>query len=243
MSENLFRVVPGPPKLALPGLLPVYELYVRSGAELLGLPDALSAELWLSAQLGELHAAAPDDASYAKALGDLIKVQRRAGTPGAHAFLAVVAAIGPEDLRATAAKSAVDLRNPLLTEIPAWIDEVGTARPVDACTIQDGTLDRTQLLVEFRYPDGSGHHALSVSLSGGLPVQLVAVGDMMGMRTELRRTLEEGEVVVATLPLPLAGDTLRPAFELLAEVPRPELTAPFHANLTFARHRLSLLPD
>ncbi|GAB3662759.1 hypothetical protein GCM10027589_25890 [Actinocorallia lasiicapitis] len=241
MSDNLFRVVPGPPKLALPGLLPVYELYVRSGAELLRQPDPLSAELWLSAQLGELHSAAPDDESYLKALGDLIKVQRRAGTPGAHAFLSVLAAIGPAELRATAGKSAADLRNPLLTERPDWLDLVGTAKAVDAASIQDGTLDRTQLLVEFRYPDGSGHHGLSVSLSAGLPVQLVAVGDMLGMRTELRRTLEEGEVVVATLPLELAHDLLTKAFAELAEVPRPELTAPFHANLTFARDRLARL--
>lgn len=239
--SNLFRVVPGPPKLALPGLLPVYELYVRSGAELLKQPDALSAELWLSAQLGELVAAAPDEEAAAKALSDLIKVLRQAGTSGAHAFLRVLAAIGPEEHRPAAGKAANDVTGPLLTEKPGWLDDLGKAKAVDACTIQDGTLDRDQLLVEFRYPDGSGHHALSITLSAGLPVQLVAVGDMMGMRSEIKRVLEEGEVVVSQLPLELAKSTLDAAFELLKEVPKPELTKPFHANLAFARHRLSLL--
>ncbi|WP_106397881.1 hypothetical protein [Actinocorallia populi] len=239
---DLFRVVPGPPRLALPGLVPLYDLYVRAGAELLTQPDALSAELWLSAQLGELGAAAPDRTALDKAHSDLIKVLRRAGTPGAHAFLAATAAVGPEDHRAAAAKAAADLRGPLLPEPPAWLERLGTAVAVDACTIQDGTLDRTQYLVEYRYPDGGGHHGLSVTLSGGLPVQIVAVGDMLGMRSELRRVLEEGEVVVAALPLPLASTTLHQAFTELAEVPSAELTGPFHALLLLARHRLSLLP-
>ncbi|GAB2834471.1 hypothetical protein GCM10022221_36660 [Actinocorallia aurea] len=241
-GNNLFRVVPGPPKLALPGLLPVYDLYVRAGAELLGRDGALAAELWLSAQLGELSQAAPDAEALGKAYSDLIKVLRRAGTPGAHAFLAVMAAVGPEEHRPSAAKAAADLSGPLLPAPPAWTADLGLAKAVDACSIEDGTLDRTQYLVEYRYPDGSGHHALSISLSAGLPVQLVAVTDMMGMRAEIRRVLEEGEVVVSTLPLPTASKILRPAFAELESVPRAELTAPFHANLLFAAHRLALLP-
>ncbi|MDX6743571.1 hypothetical protein [Actinocorallia sp. A-T 12471] len=241
-GNNLFRVVPGPPKLALPGLLPVYDLYVRSGAELLKLTSALEAELWLSAQLGELSQAAPDPDALGKAYSDLVKVLRRAGTPGAHAFLATMAAVGPDDHRPAAAKAAADLSGPLLPAPPAWTADLGKAAAVDACSIEDGTLDRTQYLVEYRYPDGGGHHAMSVSLSAGLPVQLVAVTDMMGMRAEIRRVLEEGEVVVSTLPLPVASRILRPAFVELDAVPRRELTGPFHANLLFAAHRMSLLP-
>ncbi|MCD0451490.1 hypothetical protein LO762_20150 [Actinocorallia sp. API 0066] len=240
-GNNLFRVVPGPPKLALPGLLPVYELYVRAGAELLEQPGPLEAELWLSAQLGELSQAAPDREALGKAQSDLIKVLRRAGTPGARAFLAVFAAVGPHEHRAAAAKAVGELRGPLLPPLPSWADDAGKAIAVDACSIQDGTLDRLQYVVEYRYPDGSGHHGLSVSLSAGLPVQIVVIGDMMGMRSELRKVLEEGEVVVSALPLPIAAGILRPAFGELATVPHAELTGPFHANLLFAEHRLSLL--
>jgi hypothetical protein len=237
-GANLFRVVPGPPKLALPGLLPVYELYVRAGAELQRQSSALSAELWVSAQLGELYAAAPDDEGFAKAVADLVKVLRRAGTPGAHAFLLGIAESGPPDVRPSAAKAAGEL----LHEGPAWAGLLGEVIAIDACTIQDGTLDRDQLLVEYRYRDGSGHHALSVTLSGGLPVQVIVVGDMMGMRSEIKRVLEEGECVVASLPLELAGNRLRDAFESVRKVPKAEMGTPFHAVLALAHARLALLP-
>jgi hypothetical protein len=68
------------------------------------------------------------------------------------------------------------------------------------------------------------------------------VGDMMGMRSEIKRVLEEGECVVASLPLELAGNRLRDAFESVRKVPKAEMGTPFHAVLALAHARLALLP-
>ncbi|MEU6751417.1 hypothetical protein ABZ914_34825, partial [Spirillospora sp. NPDC046719] len=57
------RTRPSPgPRLMLPGLREVYAAFVREADALPALPGALQAEVWTSAQLGTLEAAAPHEA-------------------------------------------------------------------------------------------------------------------------------------------------------------------------------------
>ncbi|RFU38157.1 hypothetical protein DZF91_29175, partial [Actinomadura logoneensis] len=69
------------PRLLLPGLREVYRVFVRAADELPALPGALPAEVWVSAQLGTLEAAAPHAEGRRAALGDLVTCLRAAGTP------------------------------------------------------------------------------------------------------------------------------------------------------------------
>ncbi|NVI91542.1 hypothetical protein HUX53_30760, partial [Actinomadura sp. BRA 177] len=58
------------PELMLPGLRDVYAAYVREADALPALPGPLQAEVWASAQLGALEAAAPHVQGRRAALGD-----------------------------------------------------------------------------------------------------------------------------------------------------------------------------
>ncbi|MGW2312962.1 hypothetical protein ACWCOU_33400, partial [Actinomadura luteofluorescens] len=88
------------PELMLPGLGKVYAAYVREAGALPAQPGPLQAEMWTSAQLGALEAAAPHTAARRAALGDLIGCLHAAATPGSRAFLRALAAIGPAEGRA-----------------------------------------------------------------------------------------------------------------------------------------------
>ncbi|WP_433462365.1 hypothetical protein [Spirillospora sp. CA-128828] len=241
------------PELMLPGLREVYAAYVREAGALAALPGPLQAEVWTSAQLGGLEAAAPHAQGRRAALGDLIGCLRAAATPGARAFLRALAAIGPPEGRRAAGRAADGLG-----DVPAapWEGSLGRVVPGQAWLIQEGPLDGDRLVCEFRYEDAgtAGMHALAVRLShAGALAEVVIVGDVPALMTAARQAMQAELCVVQPYEAAAAGARLRaglteavpggrggssPHMGHGAE-PLPEECYP---ALALARHRASLLP-
>ncbi|HXA61619.1 MAG TPA: hypothetical protein VNW94_20925 [Streptosporangiaceae bacterium] len=215
-------------QLALPGLEPVYRAFLTASSELTALPDALRAELWTSQQLGVLEAAAPDPRGYRRALADLILVLREAATPEAYTFLRVLAAIGPDEVRADAARVADDLPG---AQAPAWTRQAGQVVAGEAWLIQDGTLGADQLVCDFRYAGGGGLHAL---LTRPAPLEIMVIGDVPGMMAQVRQAVVNEECAVLRISPVAAGERLRAA--LAGDHPES-----CHPVLALARQRFSLL--
>ncbi|CNF97555.1 Uncharacterised protein [Mycobacterium tuberculosis] len=219
----------------LPGLREVYAAYVREADALPALPGPLQAEVWASAQLGALEAAAPHEQGRLAALGDLIGCLRAAATPGARAFLRAIAAIGPVRGRAAAERAAG-----ALGDVPAAPFEgaLGRVVPGQAWLIQEGPLDGDRLVCEFRYADAgtAGMHALAVRLSyGGAPSEVVVVGDVPALMAAARQAMQAELCVVQPYDAAAVGARLRTA--LAGAEPLPEACYP---ALALARHRAAL---
>lgn len=219
----------------LPALREVYEAYVRAAGELPALPGALQAEVWTSAQLGTLEAAAPNAQGRRAALADLMMSLRAAGTPGAYAFLRALEAIGPEEGRRAAGKAADGVRN--LAE-PSWLSALGRVTPSQVWLIQEGPLDGDRLICEFRYENGD-LHALAVRLQhGDVPSEIVIVGDVPALMTAARQAMQAELCVVQPYDPRAVGARLRAALD--DPGPLPEDCYP---ALTLARHRAAALPS
>ncbi|WP_395106847.1 hypothetical protein [Actinomadura sp. SCN-SB] len=223
------------PRLTFPGLREVYRAYARAAGELPGLPGALQAEVWTSAQLGALESAAPHAEGRRAAVSDLITTLRDAGTPGARTFLRALAAIGPTGARRAAGRAAGELA---AQPEPEWAGSLGTVTPGLAWLIQEGPLDGDRLVCEFRYEGGTGLHALAVRLSyGDAPTEIVIVGDVPGMMAAARKAMQAELCVVQPYDAAAVGPRLRAA--LYGAETYPEDCYP---ALALARHRASLLP-
>jgi hypothetical protein len=116
--------------LRLPALEEVYRAYCAAGPVFAALPDALEAELWISAHLGLLQERSPDPAGLLAAMLDLVEELERTGRPEACAMLHGLAAIGPASLGepATAAAtrmSAAATHQGLSWPQPRWLDLLG----------------------------------------------------------------------------------------------------------------------
>ncbi|MFC9978150.1 hypothetical protein ACFVH6_45325 [Spirillospora sp. NPDC127200] len=223
------------PSLMLPALREVYQAYVRAADALPALPSALQAEVWASAQLGSLEAAAPHAAGRRAALADLITSLRAAATPGARTFLRALAAIGPQEARKTAARAADALGG---AAEPDWSGALGAVRPGLVYLIQEGPLDGDRLICEFRYEGGTGLHALAVRLTyGDAPSEIVVVGDVPALMTAARQAMQAELCVVQPYDPAAVGARLRAA--LGGAQPIPEGCYP---ALAIARQRVELLP-
>lgn len=232
------RPSPGP-ALLLPGLREVYAAYVREAGALPGLPGPLEAEVWASARLGSLEAAAPDARAGRAALADLITCLRAAGTPGARAFLRALAAIGPEEARTAAGRAADGFG-----DVPAasWEGSLGRVVPGQAWLVQEGPLDGDRLVCEFRYEGAGtrGMHALAVRLSyGDAPAEVVIVGDVPALMAAARQAMQAELCVVQPCDPAAAGPRLRAALSQDGAEPLPDACCP---ALPLARHRAALLP-
>ncbi|PKK14510.1 MAG: hypothetical protein BUE48_009730 [Thermomonospora sp. CIF 1] len=223
------------PALALPALHEVYRAYVRAADELPGLPDPLRAELWTSAQLGALEAAAPHRAGHRMAMGDLIVELHRAATAGTRAFLRAIAAIGPQWARRAAGRAAAALPG---LPLPPWAEALGKVAPGPIWLIQEGPLDGDRLVCEFRYdPERSGpHHALAVRLQQGEPSEIVVIGDVPGLLAEARKAAQAELCLLQPLTRQAAAARLTAALE---EERRPP--GDCYPALALARHRARLL--
>jgi hypothetical protein len=221
----------------LPGLREVYEAYVREADALPALPGPLQAEVWASAQLGALEAAAPHEQGRLAALGDLIGCLRAAATPGARAFLRAIAAIGPVKGRAAAGRAADALGD---VAAAPWEGSLGRVVPGQAWLIQEGPLDGDRLVCEFRYEGAgtAGMHALAVRLSyGDAPSEVVIVGDVPALMAAARQAMQAELCVVQPYDAAAVGARLRTA--LNGAKPLPEAC---YRALPLARHRASVLP-
>ncbi|MFS2295596.1 MAG: hypothetical protein FWJ90_23355 [Actinomadura sp.] len=228
-------------QLMLPGLREVYDAYVREADALPPLPGPLQAEVWASAQLGSLEAAAPNARARRAALADLIVCLRAAATPGARAFLRALAAIGPAEGRRAAGRAAAALGD--VPEAP-WAESLGRAVPGQVWLIQEGPLDGDRLVCEFRYEDAgtAGLHALAVRLShGDVPSEIVIVGDVPALMGAARQAMQAELCVVQPYDPAAVGRRLRAALDASA-LEGAGLPAECYPALALARHRAALLP-
>ncbi|MGK5557546.1 hypothetical protein ACSNOI_38660 [Actinomadura kijaniata] len=222
------------PRLLLPGLREVYAAYVRAAGALPALPSALQAEVWASAQLGSLEAAAPNAEGYRAALGDLIMSLRAAATPGAKAFLRVLAAIGPAEARTAAGRAA----DALGAAEPSWAGALGRVVPGTVWLIQEGPLDGDRLVCEFRYEGGADLHALAVRLGyGDEPGEVVVVGDVPALMNAARQAMQAELCVVQPYDAAAVGPRLRAALAA-----GRTFAEDCHPALAVARHRADALP-
>ncbi|MDL4774444.1 hypothetical protein [Actinomadura xylanilytica] len=225
------------PRLMLPGLRQVYEAYVREADILPSLPGALQAEVWTSARLGMLEAAAPHAEGRRTALGDLVTCLRAAGTPGARVFLRVLAAIGPAEVRRVAGQAAGSLGD---VPEPPWAGAAGRVVPGQVWLIQEGPLDGDRLVCEFRYEGAgtAGLHALAVRLSyQDVPSEVVVVGDVPALMAAARQAMQAELCVLQPYDPATVGVRLRAALD--GPGPLPEECYP---ALALARHRAAALP-
>ncbi|TQM68598.1 hypothetical protein FHX41_2248 [Actinomadura hallensis] len=225
----------------LPGLREVYDAYVREADALPSLPGPLQAEVWASAQLGNLESAAPNARARRAALADLIVCLRAAATPGARAFLRALAAIGPAEGRRAAGRAAAALGD--VPEAP-WAESLGRVVPGQVWLIQEGPLDGDRLVCEFRYEDAgtAGLHALAVRLShGDVPSEVVIVGDVPALMGAARQAMQAELCVVQPYDPAAVGRRLRAALDASA-LEGSGLPAECYPALALARHRAALLP-
>lgn len=223
----------------LPGLREVYAAFVREADALPSLPGPLEAEVWASARLGALEAAAPHAQGRRAALGDLITCLRAAGTPGARAFLRALAAIGPDEGRKAAGRAADALGG---VPAAAWEESLGRVVPGQVWLIQEGPLDGDRLVCEFRYEDTGegGLHAVAVRLAhGDVPAEIVIVGDVPALMAAARQAVRAELCVVQPHDPAAVGPRLRAALKRDGAEPLPEACYPVVA---LARHRAALLP-
>lgn len=214
------------PRLLLPALREVYEAYARAAGELPGLPDALRAELWTSAQLGTLEEAAPNPEGHRAALADLVAVLRHTATPGTYTFLKTMAALGV----------SVDSRP--VNGLPSWASQLGQVTPGLTWLIQEGPLDGDRLVCEFRYEAGKQHHALVVRLGpGDLPTEIFVVGDVPAMMAEARKAVQAELATVQPIASTAVAARLRDALKGGATMP-----SDCYEALALARHRVDQLP-
>lgn len=218
----------------LPGLREVYAAYVREASTLPDLPSALQGELWTSAQLGTLEAAAPHAEGRRLALADLVGSLLHAATPGARTFLLALAAIGPAGVRRAAREAANGLDG--LPE-PSWSPLLGQVTPGLSWLIQEGPLDGDRLVCEFRYADGADPHALAVRLAPQLPSEIVVVGDVPGMMAEARKAVRAELCTVQPIAPAAVGARLKAVFAA-----EPELPEECYPALALARHRVAAMP-
>ncbi|MFI0407371.1 hypothetical protein [Actinomadura sp. 3N508] len=241
------------PGLMLPGLREVYAAFVREADALPALPGPLEAEVWTSARLGALESAAPHAQARRAALADLITCLRAAATPGARAFLAALAAIGPVEGRGAAGRAAEGLGD---AAAAPWEGSLGRAVPGQAWLIQEGPLDGDRLICEFRYEDAGtrGLHATAVRLGhGDVPSEVVIVGDVPALMAAARQAMRAELCVVQPYDPAAVGRRLRAALnnaepggrggssphKETGSEPLPEACYP---AVALARHRAGLLP-
>lgn len=224
--------------LVLPGLAKVYEVYLQTAEELVALPAALDAELWTCAQLGGLNTAAPHWDGYRYALADLIAVMEGAESRAALAFLRVVAAVGPTAVRSDADQGAIRLSQKGVADA-GWAAALGKVTPGDAWMAAAGS--EYAVLVEFRYPDGVGHHALLMTvastLAGLVPLSIDVIGDVTAMLTATR---EDG-FALDPVDSTKAGRRLRTALMNIESAPLQALSPEFLTNLPLAVQRVEVL--
>jgi hypothetical protein len=220
--------------LVLPGLAEVYEVYLQTAEELVALTAALDAELWTCAQLGGLNTAAPHSDGYRYALADLIGVMEGAESRAALAFLRVVAAVGPTAVRSDADQGAIRLSQKGVADA-GWAAALGKVTPGDAWMGSAGS--EHAVLVEFRYPDGVGHHALLMTVASTLAGLVPLSIDVTAMLTATR---EDG-FALDPVDSTKAGQRLRTALRNIESAPLQALSPEFLTNLPLAVQRVEVL--
>jgi hypothetical protein len=206
-------------RLRLPGLAEVYRAFCDAGADFAALPDALDAELWISAHVGVLQETSPDRGALLLALLDLVEELERTGRPEACAMLHGLAAIGPSALHEPAAAAAARMSATAAGQDrpwpqPGWLDLLGQAIPGDCWHTMDRYGELEQILCTFAYREGAPHGILIERDHSwhGAAIEITIVDDTEGCRTHLAKAARKEGSELLPLTHAAAHRALKDAF-------------------------------
>jgi hypothetical protein len=209
--------------------------------------DAFEAEQWGSALLGTLRAAPmpPGEDSDAMFLPGFIAALEALRSRKALATLRALSAVTPHE-HAAAARDAADRLAAAGTPEPAWVRELGSARPVAAALMHEETFDDgLSVMVEFAAPDLETH-TLGVYIDhnlGGLVKDVFLAGPLATVREQLRRKAPNGVgLIVRDLELDEARARTEAAFETLDHTWDPPVNEDVRPLRALIEARLRLLP-
>jgi hypothetical protein len=206
-------------------------------------PDAFTAEQWASNLLSTWQREAPPgepiDAGLFQAFA---RALQRVGTPGALTALRSLNAIGTP----TVAGIAQDAAQPLVgLEQPAWIDELGQARPVGAALLDEPAFDDGfSVMLEFAEPAGE-HHTLSVYIDhnlGGIVKDVLLADTIDQVRARMDTSPERDRVVFRDLDLGEARARVEAALDALDHTYEPPVDEDVFSLRALIEARLRLLP-
>jgi hypothetical protein len=230
----------------------VYRAFCDAGPVFAALPDALEAELWISAHLGLLQESRPDRTGLLSALLDLVDELERTGRPEACAMLHGLAAIGPAALHEPAASaadrmSAAAARQGRSWPQPRWLDLLGQASAGDCWHSVDRYGELEQILCTFVHRDGERLHGILIERDHswhGAAIDITAIGDTEGCRAHLAKAARKDGSELLPLTHTAAHHALEDAFAAfldhgLASPARPDIRpdAEFFEPLAFALAR------
>jgi hypothetical protein len=135
--------------------------------QLVAVPDAFDAELWLAGNVCSLRADAPDDQTFHLAMLDLVDEAERVGRSECLVLLQTMAAAGPWATAEPASRAAERLTGRMVrlrdgeAALPGWLDTLGDARVDGDCHVWTDVFgEYTQVYGEFVHADGTRRHGL-----------------------------------------------------------------------------------
>ena len=248
--------------LRLPGLREVYDAMIAACPQLVAVPDALDAELWLAANVCSLRADAPDDQTFHLAMLDLVDRAERVGRPECLVLLRTMAAAGPWRLAEPASRAAERLAGRMARDrdgtaaLPGWLDVLGSASVVGDCAVWTDVFgEYAQVYGEFVHAEGRRRHGLLFTIDlafhgiiSGIDV-VTAPQHLDRVVEDLDRDARRGYGRLQRISPAEASDVLRAALVASADETLPPLrTAPapdasMYAALPLAVRRVSGMPD
>ena len=212
----------------------VFDEIVRQAAEeLIHLPDAARAEVWVSAVFGGWRQAGVADGLDPEAIDRELFDHLRADP--SEAGLAIALAATSMDISGADALVG-HLRSAGMRE-PYWHEIVGTAQPTGAWIVHDSEVDADSIIIEFVHDDGLGH-SLLVELDHGAAVDVLFGPDGLVKTLELDG---ERSLRVEAIDVSDAAGRVRSGFDQTAKEADPAVTEEFGMNVVLAIARLRRL--
>jgi hypothetical protein len=210
--------------------------------------DALDAEQWASMMLGMMRDAplpAGDDAA-ATFLPGFVHALEALGTRKALVTLRALSAVSAPDY-ATAARAAADRLAATGLREPAWVADLGVARPTAAALMYEEAFDDgMSVMIEFAAPNVATH-TIGVYIDhnmGGLVKDVFLAGPLSEVRKQMSDTAPN-QVGLAIRDLDLAEARARAeaAFYMLDHTWDPPVNEDVRPMRALIEARLCLLPD
>jgi hypothetical protein len=227
-------------------LAEVAEIAARHGREP---DDALEAEQWASCLIATMDDGVMPAADAERALVPalVIAIEGRGGEGALATLRALGAVLRPEDGRL--ARAAADRLAATGVPEPAWVGDLGQARPTAAALISEGAFDDgAGVLVEFA-ARGSQPHTVAVFIDhnlGGLAKHVLLAGPLAEMRRAVERdaaAAADGGIAIRDLDFAEARARIASALDALDHTYGPPIGEHVVELRAFLEARLGALPD
>jgi hypothetical protein len=210
--------------------------------------DALDAEQWISGLVGTWQMGPTPDPDADQLFGPgLVLALEHLGGSGALIVLRALAAVGDESYASLARQAADRLAGTGATG-PAWLEDLGQAKPVGALLMcdDDGFDDGLSVIVEFATP-GAEHHTLGIYIDhnmGGLVKDVFIAGPLMAVREQLERNAPDRDrLALRGLDLAEARARAQDALEIFDRTLAPPVDDDVRSLRAFMYARIGTLPE